>query len=514
MPDEPSQEELLQQQKANCIFCRIVKGEIPSKQVYVDERMVAILDINPATKGHVLVMTKEHYPIMPLLPPEEFSHLFGTAAALSGAVAKGSLAPRCSTFIANGAVAGQQSPHFLFHLIPREQGDGLESLAIPEKGVNQSAAAGMIKANLYAIMRQHLTKTGKLDLLQVGAPVEKKTTEPPSQERPRDAEPTTDAPIAASPQSTPLVPFSPPHQSPSPAELARIIEQNPELRQIIIEEPERLKAILGQNPELSSLFRGIDLIALSAQLRGTHEPRVQAGQGRRFGREATEEQQDKRRTPSDPAEEDAENDDESEAANAGREGGARENPGDGLIPALHLTMTELFAFIDAKERLRGLMITDPERLKRLIPEQERLRRFFEGSDVDAIIQAYREHARETPRGASVLPDRQARELTMRELFAFIDAKERLRGLMITDPERLKRLIPEQERLRWFFEGSNVNAIIQAYQEYAKERHGVRVTVEPEAEARPREPARKPEGPSREEEDDAYEEMRDHARRRR
>jgi galactose-1-phosphate uridylyltransferase len=64
---EMSQEEMLEQQKANCIFCKIVKGEIPSKKVYEDDMMLAILDINPAVKGHILVLPKEHYPIMPLI---------------------------------------------------------------------------------------------------------------------------------------------------------------------------------------------------------------------------------------------------------------------------------------------------------------------------------------------------------------------------------------------------------------------------------------------------------------
>ena len=92
MADQPSPEELLKQQKANCLFCKIVAGEIPGKKVYEDERMLAILDINPVAKGHTLVLTKEHYPIMPLIPPEEFDHLFSTTAQLSGAV-RGAMIP-------------------------------------------------------------------------------------------------------------------------------------------------------------------------------------------------------------------------------------------------------------------------------------------------------------------------------------------------------------------------------------------------------------------------------------
>ena len=86
---------------------------------------------------------------MPLIPPEEFAHLFGTAAQLSKAIKDGMLTPRCTTFIANGAIAGQQSPHFLFHLIPRENNDGLP-FTIPGNSVAQDDIAAMLGGNALA----------------------------------------------------------------------------------------------------------------------------------------------------------------------------------------------------------------------------------------------------------------------------------------------------------------------------------------------------------------------------
>lgn len=122
----PEQQKAIDAQKAQCPFCKIVKGEIPSKKVYEDDQLLAILDINPAAKGHLLVMPKEHYPIMPLIPQPIFEHLFTRTKQLSAAMKEGMLLFGNTLFIANGYAAGQQSSHFMLHLIPREAPDGLE----------------------------------------------------------------------------------------------------------------------------------------------------------------------------------------------------------------------------------------------------------------------------------------------------------------------------------------------------------------------------------------------------
>ena len=63
-----SPEQIAEMQKQQCIFCKIIKGDIPGKKVFQDDFVEAILDINPAAKGHTLVMPKEHYPILPVIP--------------------------------------------------------------------------------------------------------------------------------------------------------------------------------------------------------------------------------------------------------------------------------------------------------------------------------------------------------------------------------------------------------------------------------------------------------------
>src|SRR3989338_4502601 len=78
-----SPEEIAQLQREQCIFCQIISGKIPTKKIYEDELAVAIVDINPASKGHLLLLPKEHYMIMPQVPDGLLAHLFLLAKKLS-----------------------------------------------------------------------------------------------------------------------------------------------------------------------------------------------------------------------------------------------------------------------------------------------------------------------------------------------------------------------------------------------------------------------------------------------
>lgn len=122
-----SPEELQQLQKQQCIFCQIISGKIPSKKVYEDAFCLAVLDINPAAKGHILLLPKEHYAIMPQVPEKVLGHLSIVSKNLSQVLLKILHAEGTTLFIANGAAAGQRAQHFLLHLIPRKTGD----VAIP-----------------------------------------------------------------------------------------------------------------------------------------------------------------------------------------------------------------------------------------------------------------------------------------------------------------------------------------------------------------------------------------------
>lgn len=131
-----SPEQLMELQKQQCTFCKIAKGEIPSKKVYEDDSCVAVLDINPANVGHMLLLTKEHYQIMPQIPEKEIIHLAAVSKQLSRAALKTFSAQGTNVFIANGAVAGQRAPHFMIHIIPRMEKDDI-SLNIPENKLDE-----------------------------------------------------------------------------------------------------------------------------------------------------------------------------------------------------------------------------------------------------------------------------------------------------------------------------------------------------------------------------------------
>jgi histidine triad (HIT) family protein len=121
-----SPEERLKLIKDNCIFCKIINKEIESYIVFEDDKVLAILDINPATKGHLLLMPKEHYMIMQMVPDEELSHLTMISKYLSDLLIQTFDAKDVTIYIANGAAAGQQSTHFMIHLIPRYENDGID----------------------------------------------------------------------------------------------------------------------------------------------------------------------------------------------------------------------------------------------------------------------------------------------------------------------------------------------------------------------------------------------------
>jgi len=130
-----SPEQLQELQKQNCIFCHIISGRVASKKIYEDDKVLAILDINPANPGHILLLIKEHYQVMPQIPDDEISHIFMVAKAISHACLKALKAHGTNIFIANGSIAGQKAPHFMLHIIPRLNVDKIKIFDLPEKDI-------------------------------------------------------------------------------------------------------------------------------------------------------------------------------------------------------------------------------------------------------------------------------------------------------------------------------------------------------------------------------------------
>ena len=148
----------LQEQKKQCVFCKLISGEMPAKKVFEDEKTLAMLDIYPAVKGHVLFMPKEHYPLMPYFPAEDFAHFFSLVPALAKAVQDGIVSIGINIFIANGATAGQQSGHFQIHLLPRDEGDSFFNFIFKREVATKDSDKKILKHNLPLMMNDHFIK--------------------------------------------------------------------------------------------------------------------------------------------------------------------------------------------------------------------------------------------------------------------------------------------------------------------------------------------------------------------
>lgn len=103
----------------DCIFCKIISNEIPSKKVYEDDDFLAILDLSPATKGHVLVIPKEHSETLTDLSDEMLSKILIVSKKIMKAMKTVHDFTNYNVVQNNGRLAGQTVPHFHLHLIPR-----------------------------------------------------------------------------------------------------------------------------------------------------------------------------------------------------------------------------------------------------------------------------------------------------------------------------------------------------------------------------------------------------------
>ncbi len=115
-----------------CIFCQMCMGRASSFKVFEDAECIAILDIRPANPGHLLVMPKEHYSILPQIPVSLVEHLFGVVQKLSKVAIQSIGARGTNIIIANGLAAGQRAQHVMIHIIPRADKDGINFM-IPQK---------------------------------------------------------------------------------------------------------------------------------------------------------------------------------------------------------------------------------------------------------------------------------------------------------------------------------------------------------------------------------------------
>jgi histidine triad (HIT) family protein len=108
-----------------CIFCRIAAGDAPAAFVHEDEALVAFMDKNPVTPGHLLVVPRDHHPYLATVPGVILSHMMLVAQWLAAALRESSVRTEgINLFYADGAAAFQEIFHSHLHVIPRWRGDG------------------------------------------------------------------------------------------------------------------------------------------------------------------------------------------------------------------------------------------------------------------------------------------------------------------------------------------------------------------------------------------------------
>ncbi len=122
----------------NCIFCKIVKGEIPSYKIYEDRYTLAFLDILPVNPGHVLVVPKNHFANLEKADGKTICQIMKTVKKIGKALKDGLKVEGYNITENNDPVAGQIIPHLHFHIIPRKKGDGLKLWA--QKKYNKGEA--------------------------------------------------------------------------------------------------------------------------------------------------------------------------------------------------------------------------------------------------------------------------------------------------------------------------------------------------------------------------------------
>jgi histidine triad (HIT) family protein len=124
----------------DCVFCRIIAGEVPADMVLDDDEFVAFLDARPVFKGHVLVLPRRHYVTLADLPVPAVGPLFERVRLLSAAIPAALGAQ--GTFVALNNIVSQSVPHLHVHVVPRTKGDGLRGFFWPrQRYASQDEAA-------------------------------------------------------------------------------------------------------------------------------------------------------------------------------------------------------------------------------------------------------------------------------------------------------------------------------------------------------------------------------------
>lgn len=135
----------------NCPFCAIANGSIPSYKVYEDPIVIAVLDINPASRGHTLVFTRTHYESIYDIPQQEYLHLMSIARAIGFALKQSMKATDVDILYTRERNKGNKIPHAIVMLVPRYDNDKIAYSLPTESGIDLNAIQNLVKGMIEAI---------------------------------------------------------------------------------------------------------------------------------------------------------------------------------------------------------------------------------------------------------------------------------------------------------------------------------------------------------------------------
>lgn len=130
----------------DCIFCRIIAGDVPAHIVLDDSEVVAFLDARPVFKGHVLVAPRQHYETLADLPEDRVGPVFSRVRRLSAVMPQAVGAQ--GSFVGLNNTVSQSVPHLHVHVVPRTRGDGLRGFFWPRQKYADDAEAALVAQKL------------------------------------------------------------------------------------------------------------------------------------------------------------------------------------------------------------------------------------------------------------------------------------------------------------------------------------------------------------------------------
>ena len=162
--------------KEECVLCQIIEGKVPSKKLYEDDGIIAVLDINGANPGHAFVMPKEHHTILEQVPNDIIGKLFQVSNMISTAIFESLEIQGTNLFVTNGIAAGQVTAHFMINVIPRKEGDGI-NLQWPPKQLTEEEMS-----TVELQLKEGVQNIGDVSDAAVSAEAEKETVKEPVNE--------------------------------------------------------------------------------------------------------------------------------------------------------------------------------------------------------------------------------------------------------------------------------------------------------------------------------------------